>query len=567
MDSYWDKGKKESRTKSVMAFGYAEELVSDEIPDPIAYYKEYVKQKEAERAASVAEETRPRAFGSPMETYVGHFLLHSLLEELGVKETVDILASQMRFQFRVYDMMAQLIYARVLCPCSKSKTVSSVFPHLYGGAAISEDQVSDGCSFLGASYKKYIELFNHCYGRHYERNFGSVFFDCTNYYFEIDLPAGDRQKGPSKENRHDPIIGQALLLDADLVPLAMQMYPGNESEKPYIRRIIDEMKQRHKVSGKTVQVADKGLNCARNIYAAVKEADDGYVFSKSIHGNNLSGKEKAWVVAENSANVFTDYRDENGQVLFRLKSCVDRFPYHFTETDPETGEEATTTFSVVEKRVVSYNPALAKKQRAEIRKQVDKAARYATYKKMAREELGDCAKYVKLTSKDKDGKKIKPTVEIDRDKIDEDLKYAGYNLLVTSELDMDPLQVYHTYHGLWKIEESFRITKSFLDARPVYVQKKETIYGHFLICYLSLFLLRVLEIKAFKNKVNAYDLVHFMRDFRIVPKGDGSYINISRNQTVNEKIKEVTGLSHLDALYLSEKEIEDLFHNCMLPDS
>ncbi len=566
-DSYWDKEKKESRTKSVMAFGYVEDLISDEIADPVAYYLEYVKQKNAERAASLAEETRPRAFGSPVEKNIGHFLIHSLMEELNVKETIDILASQMRFQFSIYDMMAQLIYARIICPCSKSKTVSSVFPHLYNSVPISEDQVYDGCSFIGSSYKKYIELFNHCYEQHYKRDFSNVFFDCTNYYFEIDLPAEDKQKGPSKENKHDPIIGQALLLDADLVPLAMQMYPGNESEKPYIRRIIDEMKQRYKVAGKTIQVADKGLNCARNIYAAVKESNDGYIFSKSVHGKNLSEKEKNWLLLENDANVFTNYTDEKGQLLFRLKSCVDTFSYQFQETDPETGKEVATTFSVTEKRIVSYNPALAKKQKAEIMKMVDKASNYTTYKKMAREDLGDSTKYIKVTNKDKNGKKIKPVIEIDQDKIDEDLKYAGYNLLVTSELGMDPLQIYNTYHGLWKIEESFRITKSYLDARPVYVQKKETIYGHFLICYLSLFLLRVLEIKIFKNKINSYDLIHFMRDFRVVSKGDGSYINISRNQAVNEKVKEVTGLTNLDALYLSEKEVENLFHNCMLLDS
>ena len=148
-----------------------------------------------------------------------------------------------------------------------------------------------------------------------------------------------------------------------------------------------------------------------------------------------------------------------------------------------------------------------------------------------------------------------------------DLKSAGYNLMFTSELDMDPLQVYEAYHRLWKIEESFRLTKSFLDARPVYVQKKETIYGHFLICYLSLFLLRVLEIKVFKNKINSYDLIHFMRDFRVVKIEKDSYINISRDQAVNEKVKELTGLTTLDALYLSEKEVENLFKNCMLLDS
>ena len=519
--------------------------------------------------------TRPRLPMKPvpgslphsLKKNIGYFLVDSLLSELNVKETVDILALQKRFQFNLYDMIAQLIYARILYPCSKSKTVSTVFPRLYHSVPISEDQVYDGCAFIGESYKKYIELFNHCYEEHYRRDFSSVFFDCTNYYFEIDLPKEDKQKGPSKENRHEPIIGQALLLYADLVPLAMQMYPGNESEKPYIRKIIQEMKERYKVTGKTVQVADKGLNCARNIYAAVIEARDGYIFSKSVHGKGLSEKEKQWLLLENDANVYTDYRDKNGKLLFRLKSCVDTFSYKFKELNPETGEEKVISFRVKEKRIVSYNPSLAQKQKAEIMKMVDKATNYTTYKKMAREDLGDSVKYIQITNTDKDGKSKKPVIEINQAKIDEDLKYAGYNLLVTSELDMEPSQVYHTYHNLWKIEESFRITKSYLDARPVYVQKKETIYGHFLICYLSLFLLRILEIKCFNNEINSYDLVNFMRDFRVVAKGDGTYINISQNQSVNEKIKKLTGLTNLDALYLTEKEIENIFEFTMLIDN
>ena len=566
-ESHWDKEKKQPRSKSVMAFGYVHELISDEIPDPIAYYTDFVAKKNKERAAAFAEDTRPRAFASPVEYNLGHFLLHTLLEELNVKEVIDILAAQMRFQFHIYDMVAQLIFSRIIFPCSKTKTVSSVFPHLYNSSPISEDQVYDGLSFIGGSYKKYIELFNHCYEQHYQRDFSNVFFDCTNYYFEIDLPYEDKQKGPSKENRHDPIIGQALLLDADLVPVAMQMYPGNESEKPYIRKVIEEMKSRYNVSGKTVQVSDKGLNCARNIYAAVKEANDGYIFSKSIHGRNLSEKEKKWLLLENEQNIWKDYRDKAGNLLYRLKSCVDSFSYQFKEIDPETGRDVVKTFSVKEKRIVSYNPALAKKQKAEIQKMADKAANYAAYKAMTREDLGDSAKYVKITNKDKNGKKITPVIGIDKEKVNEDLKYAGYNLMVTSELDMEPLQIYQTYHSLWKIEESFRITKSYLDARPVYVHKKETIYGHFLICYLSLFLLRVLEIKVFKNQINSYDLIDFIRDFRVVNKGDGSYINISRNQTVNEKVKKATGLTNLDALFLTEKEINNLFQNCILLDS
>ncbi len=473
------KKKKQPRSKSIESFGYVDDLISAEMPDPIAHYEKYVSEKNAERKAALAEDTRPRAFNKQVEKNAGHFLLHTLLTELGVKETIDILSSTKRFQFSLYEMISQLIYARVLYPCSKAKTAATVFPQLYNGISVSEDQIYDACAFFGGSYKKYIELFNHCYEKYYKRDFGSVFFDCTNYYFEIDLPADDKQKGPSKENRHDPIIGQALLLDADLVPLAMQMYPGNESEKPYIRKVIEEMKQRYKVSGKTVQVADKGLNCARNIYAAVKEAGDGYIFSKSVHGRNLSETEKKWLLLENSENVYTNYTGSDGKILFRLKSCVDTFTYSFKETDPETGKEAVTSFGVKEKRVVSYNPSLAKKQRAEILRMAEKAAGYTTYKKIAREELGDPAKNVTITTKDKSGKKIKPRVELNQDKINEDLKFAGYNLMVTSETDLDPLQIYQTYHSLWKIEESFRITKSCLDAPLFTCKKRNNLWAFF----------------------------------------------------------------------------------------
>lgn len=562
-ETYWDRDKKQPRSRSIKAFGYVHELVSESVPDPVEYYKEYVRQENDRRSALFEEKTRPRAFAEVQEIYAGHMLFSSLLDKLDVRETIEILSSPRQFQFDMYDLISQLIYSRIINPTSKARTAACVFPHLYRGVSLSADQIYDGCEFIGASYKKYIELFNHSYELLYRRDFSKVFFDCTNYYFEIDLPREDKQKGPSKENRKEPIIGQALLLDSDLIPLGMHMYPGNESEKPYIRQTVEEMKSRYKVSGKTVQVADKGLNCARNIYAAVKEANDGYIFSKSIHGKGLEEKEKMWLILENEENVFTDYHDGNGELAFRLKSCVDTFTYEFKEEDPETGKETRISFSVKERRIVSYNPSLAVKQRAEIMKQVEKASGFTTYKKLASEELGDAAKYVSFINTDKAGNRVRPTVLINREKVDEDLKYAGYNLIVTSELQMSPLQVYSTYHNLWKIEESFRITKSYLDARPVYLQKKETIYGHFLICYLSLFLLRVLEIKCFNNRLNAYDLIEFARDFRLVKKGDGTLINISKNQALNERIRKLTGLSNLDALYLTEGEVEKLFRNCL----
>ena len=562
-ESYWDKEKKQPRSKYIQAFGYVDELICDEIPDPVSFFKEYVAKENKKVSDLVAQEKRPRAFNTPVEFYLGHFLIKTVLEELNVKPTIELLASHTKFRFNMYDLISQLIFARIIKPCSKSKTVSTIFPYLYEGKMISENQVYDGCEFFGGNYKKYIELFNHQYQKFHKRNFDKAYFDCTNYYFEIDRPCDDKQKGPSKENRHDPIIGQALLLDADLIPVGMEMYPGNESEKPYIRKLIEEMKQRYKVVGKTIQVADKGLNCARNIYAAVKEANDGYIFSKSIHGRNLSGQEKQWILLENESNRYTNYVDKNGKVKFRIKSCVDNFEYSFTEFD-DSGKPIKTTFTVTEKRVVSYNPYLADKQKREIKKQVDKVANYCKYKTIAREELGDAVKYLSVEAKDSNGKSIDPTTSLNQAKIDEDLKLAGYNLIVTSEINMEPIDVYKAYHNLWKIEESFRITKSFLDARPVFLQKKESIYGHFLICYLSLFILRVLELKVFKGSVNTYDLVEFIKDFRVAKQDNGRYINLSKNREINEKVTKVTGLNNIDALYLTEKELQNIFNKCAL---
>ena len=564
-ENYWDKDVKQGRTRHVESFGFVEKLTSAEMPDPVQYYTEYVRQKEEERLTAIKNDTRPRIFDQSVEKNAGHFLVHTLLEELEVKEVIDILSSVKKFQFSVYDMMERLISARIIDPCSKSRTASAVFPLLLSEEKISEDQVYDGCFFIGESYEKYIELFNKQYEKIYGRSYDRVFFDCTNYYFEIDLPDEDKQKGPSKENRNEPIIGQALLLDADLMPLGMKMYPGNKSEKPYIRNAVEDMKRRYKVNGRTVQVADKGLNCARNIYAAAVEGNDGYIFSKSVHGRALSEKEKKWVLLEDSdANRYEEHRNEAGKLLYKTKSCIDEFSYSFKDVDPETGVETVKSFSVREKRVVSYNPSLAAKQKAEIRKQVEKVSGCITYKKIAREDLGDAVKYLNITNIDGAGKKVTPSVCINTEKVEEDLRFAGYNLLVTSEVDMPTDEIYKTYHGLWRIEESFRITKSFLDARPVYVQKKETIYGHFLICYLSLFLLRILEFKCFGSKVNSSEIVRFIRDFRIAKRDEETWINLAHDREAVEKVKEATGITTLDALYLTNTEVKNLFEKTIL---
>ena len=294
-ESFRNKEKKTSAHKSYKTLGYYDDLVNQGISDPISYFQKEVDDLNNKRKNEILESKGKKIGEASVNKNLGYFLVKAMIDKLNVDPIIDILASQRNFQFELSKMMRQLIYARIIQPCSKSKTIERVISSLYEYEDISIDQVYDGIKYIGNDYKKYIELFNHQINKIYGKHTDTVYFDCTNYYFEIDLPKDDKQKGPSKENRKEPIIGQALLLDSNQIPIAMEMYPGNESEKPYIRKLIGDMKSKYKITGKTVQVADKGLNCGQNIYEALKNGD-GYVFSKSIHGKNLNDVEKKWIL-------------------------------------------------------------------------------------------------------------------------------------------------------------------------------------------------------------------------------------------------------------------------------
>jgi len=179
--------------------------------------------------------------------------------------------------------MSSLIYARSVKPCSKSKTFHEVLPNLYNPCGYSYDQLLDGLSFLGGNYEKFTELFTAKLGDTYGIDTSKTYFDCTNFYFEIDREDSFRRKGPSKENRKDPIIGLGLLLDSNQIPIGMKMFPGNESEKPIIRDVVGRLKKQHSITGRTVHVSDKGINCSENI-AYAKKNGDGYLFSKTVKG-------------------------------------------------------------------------------------------------------------------------------------------------------------------------------------------------------------------------------------------------------------------------------------------
>lgn len=546
-ESYYDPERKGGAHRSYKPIGYVHQLQAEGIDDPIAFYKDEVqklnqelkKKKQDEKARQISEE-------SP-EKLLGYFPLKNLCDSLRCKNYIDLMQTATGFRFNIFDMMSALVYARVVHPCSKLKTYIEVIPKLFEKYDFSLDQLYSGLGYIGSEYEKIIEIFNHQVALKYPFDTSHSYFDCTNFYFEIDREDDFRLKGPSKENKKEPIVGMGLLLDANQIPIGMKMYPGNESEKPVIRDIIDDLKQRNHISGRTIQVADKGLNCFENILHALK-AGDGYIFSKSV--KMLPETEKIWVLLEND---YVDVKNKKGEVLYRIKECVDDFNYNYTDKDGHR-----KTLKLTEKRVVTFNPKLAEKQRLEINRQVEKAKKLRACE-AKKSEYGDSSKYVTFISTDKKGEKTtgKVKVEINEKAIENAKKLVGYNMIVTSEIRMTASEIYAAYHNLWRIEESFRIMKSQLDARPVFMQKQETITGHFLICYLSVLLTRLFQIHVLKDEYGTEEIFDFIRDFRVVKISDRKYINLTRSSSFIKDLTAQTDLP-LTSYFLGNEDINKM---------
>ena len=546
--SFYDPERGHTAHKSFKPIGYVHELQAQGIVDPIAYYKEQVVKLNQEFKNAKTESKSKQISEDSPEKLIGYFPFKNINDKLGVKKYIDLMQTATDFRFNVFDMISALVYARLVQPCSKAKTYDEVIPKLFESYDFSLSQLYDGLEYIGCEYEKIIEIYNHQLQQMYKFDTSHTYFDCTNFYFEIDKEDDFRKKGPSKENKKEPIVGMGLLLDANQIPIGMKLFPGNESEKPVIRNVISELKTRNSVSGRTIQIADKGLNCAENIFHAVKNGD-GYIFSKSV--KQLPEIEKTWVLLPND---YKDVKNANGEVLYRIKECVDDFEYKIK--DATTGRYQT--FKLREKRIVTYNPKLAKKQIYEINKEIEKA-RLLKASQAKKSEYGDCSKYVIFAPTDKKGNdtdgKIKVTMN--EELIKKTLELAGYNMLVTSEIHMTDKEIYEAYHNLWRIEETFKIMKSQLNARPVYLQKEDTITGHFLICYLAVLLTRLLQFKILKNTYCSEELFDFIRDFRVVKISDRKYINLARKTTFIKELSEFTNLP-LTSYFLNDGEIKKM---------
>ena len=485
VQAYRDKDGK-SKHKSVLHIGYLD-LAEKQYPDPIAHFTEVARQMTAE----YKEQTKPVHIEFYLKQAMeksydecknfGYAALSKIYHELDIKSFLGNRQRSVKTDFNLNSIFRLLVFSRLLYPASKKHT----YENRNRFFERSDFSLDDVYRSLGAFAKVKDGLILHLHNRlkaAYGRDTSMVYYDVTNYYFEIDEQDRLRRKGVSKEHRPDPIVQMGLFMDANGLPITYGLYPGNMLDKQTFIPMMDKIQDDFQLK-RVIYVADKGMTCGDNIGQILMDKN-GYVFSYSIRGANKEFKD---FVLDQSGYKF------NADHSFKLKSRI--YPREITVTTV-TGQKRR--IAIDEKQVVFYSEKFAEKARRDRAAALQKAEELIkSPAKYNRATAYGAAKYVKgIVFDPKTGEvltKAKKSLSLDLDLLREEEKYDGYYGLVTSELDELDQKVIDIYRGLWKIEESFKVTKSEFETRPVYLTREEHIEAHFLICFTALLIARILE--------------------------------------------------------------------------
>ena len=486
--SVWKNGKAVKQT--VKRFGYVDEF-TNVYDDPIAHFQEVVKEmtrleKEAKTKMTLdifkGEELQP-SFG--LRKNIGYMPLSQLYETLEIPRFLANRQRNLKVRYSLNSILKILVFSRILFPASKKKT----FEQRERFFEIMDFSLDDVYRSLGLlhRYANDLKVFLHeQVTAKYGRKTDLVYYDVTNYYFEIDQQDALRKKGVSKEHRPNPIVQMGLLMDSEGLPVTYELFSGNTNDCETLMPLLQDVRQQYNI-GRFIVVADKGLNTSNNTAMALAKGD-GYIYAQSILKANA--ELKAFCLDEDGYQHLG-----SPEAGFKYKSRIAPRTLRI-----ENAEGKMVSVDIDEKQVLFYSEKYAKRAREQRQEVINKALNLiASPSKAAAAASYGASKYIKGIDYDKATGEILKTAEyvyLDEKKIEEEAQFDGYYALVTSELDMPEQEVIEHYRGLWKIEESFRLTKSDLEARPVYVSLEEHINAHFLTCFIALLFTRLLQLKT-----------------------------------------------------------------------
>lgn len=578
--------------KNIETIGYLEDL-KKKYDDPISHFKEIAKQRSnSEINELVIKNLKSKTIDDNSHSKnLGYIILKKVYRELDITSVLNTKQSFLNIKFSLEEVMKLLVFSRILYPASKNETYSN------------KDMFFEKFDFSLKDLYRSLDYFETLKDNiiksiwtntkdNYKRNTSITYYDATNYYFEISyndedlidengtiLEKGIRKRGPSKEHRKTPIIGMGLLMDKDGIPITYDLFPGNESEKLMMRPTLKKTKAKFGID-RTIIVADRGQNTSDNtVFIAGKNDDihtnhDGYVYGQSIIGADKEFKtwaldQKDFIndyIYDDDGNLVTykdTIKDENGNILrhedkpviFKHKSRV-----YAKKVQIKKDGKRKVSYLIYQKQMVYYSKKYADRQKHERELAIKKALDLINNPgKYTQATSYGCTKYVNNIRFIEETGEIPTGLELSLkiDKIKEEEKYDGYYSIVTSEKDLTDKEIRDIYKGLWKIEESFKITKSDLETRPVFVWTKEHIEAHFLTCFISLVLLRLIEVKT-KRKYSTSSIINSLKNYT----SNNLEHDIYLQNFTNEIIKDLSNIYdiNLSRKYLTLSEIKNILN-------
>ncbi|MFA5670607.1 MAG: IS1634 family transposase [Balneolaceae bacterium] len=567
VEGYRDPLTKKTKHKTIENLGYVDEYL-DRYEDPQAHFREVarirtqkLKETDSEKEIYLGYVYADELMDENEDNlqHMGFLPLSSIYHELKLHQFIINRQRSLDMDYSLNDVMQLLVYTRVLSPGSKMASFKE------------KDNIARpfNCDWYDvyraldyfASFREKLLLHLHEQVRiNYNRNTHVVFYDVTNYYFEIDQEDEFRRKGFCKRNTRNPLVQMGLLLDADAIPITYRLFKGNTHDSQTMMPLMQETRTNYGL-GKIITVADKGLNSGDNV-AFLMSKGDGFIFSQKIRGSTQDLKtyvfdpagyvEKQGIVKQ--TDEWSEKENNQSAPAFRMKSRL--YPQEFWVTH---ADDIKRKIPLDVKQIVCYNELYARRQkhkRAEVLAKAQKII--ANPKRYEKKEAGGALRYVKNIEYDPETGECINTKRIpylDLDKIAEDEKYDGYYAIITSEVDMPDHEVVKAYHGLWEIERSFRITKSDLESQPVHVSLQQRIEAHFLTCFIALLILRLL-CKRLDGKHAPEQIIKSLRKYQVCFVKD----NVFKTTYYDHILKDIGDALNLtlNRRYLKTGEIKQL---------
>lgn len=496
--------KGQSRSRVVKSLGYLDDL-EKQYPDPIAHFKKIADdlgrdEKVSGKLTIVTDADAKLEKGNSNLKNYGHIICSKIYHELEIDRFLDNKRRHANYKYNIEQIARLLIFSRILYPGSKRHDCMTLRDRYFDHFSFTIDDIYESLDEFNRHAQELQQHLHEKIVEQYDRKTDLVYYDVTNYYFEIDKEDADRKRGACKEKRHDPIIQMGLAVDKNAIPIAYRLFAGNTHDS---ETYMPSMAQIKKDFGckRVVVVADKGLNSGDNI-AFSQALGDGYIFSQSIRG--ASEELKNFVLDPEGYTDNSDYKEKSRVI-----------PTMINVTYKQAGKKKyKRQVQVDQKQIAFYSSKYAKRSKYKrdemLAKAADLISNPSKYTKATHYGAAGYIMDIKFDPKTGAIITAKENLILDTNKIAEEEKYDGYYVIVTSELDESDEKIIDTYHGLWQIEESFKITKSTLDARPVYVRNIEHINAHFLICFIALLILRLIEFRM-GNRFRTARIVETLR--------------------------------------------------------